>query len=301
MATNTHLILSVTLQIQDTQAKLSPLLCPSFSHVERGAVVLGFILVLSGIIFVIMPHCSYKNGSKTCFYWEPFTPLPPPPQLEILINDSMPATYTSLLKFIYFFGTTKNTLYLKNILPRQNTSLADFLSSTPGEILQEYEVFKMCAFEINVEKSAKIKQEIRALKRNLSTILTVASNEKKIKELKQKIGDLEATIDKMPFSDMYKMLCEPGRAYQFPNILVLLEIAILCPVGNATVERLFSFLKIVKTRMRSSLGDHVLDSLLRIKMESKEELSDEDLEELVDMFKQYLMELSKSGEIRVAI
>ena len=170
-----------------------------------------------------------------------------------------------------------------------------------SETLQEYEVFKICAFEINVEKSAKIKQEIRALKRNLSTILTVASNEKKIKELKQKIGDLEATIDKMPLSDMYKMLCEPGRAYQFPNILVLLEIAILCPVGNATVERLFSFLKIVKTRMRSSLGDHVLDSLLRIKMKSKEELSDEDLEELVDMFKQYLMELSKSGEIRVAI
>ena len=50
-----------------------------------------------------------------------------------------------------------------------------------SEILQEYEVFKMCAFEINVEKSAKIKQEIRALKRNLSTIPTVASNEKKIK------------------------------------------------------------------------------------------------------------------------
>ena len=130
-----------------------------------------------------------------------------------------------------------------------------------SETLQEYEVFKMCAFDINVEKSAKIKQEIRALKRNLSTILTVASNEKKIKELKQKIGDLEATIDKMPLSDMYKKLCEPGRAYQFPNILVLLEIAILCPVGNATVERLFSFLKIVKTRMRSSLGDHVLDTI----------------------------------------
>ena len=114
-----------------------------------------------------------------------------------------------------------------------------------SETLQEYEVFKMCAFEINVEKSAKIKQEIRALKLNLSTILTVASKEKKIKELKQKIGDLEATIDKMPLSDMYKKLCEPGRAYQFPNILVLLEIAILCPVGNATMECLFSFLKIV--------------------------------------------------------
>ena len=148
---------------------------------------------------------------------------------------------------------------------------------------------------------SRIKEEIRALKRNLRTILTVASNKKKIEELNEKIEDLEASIDNMPLSEMYKKLCEPGHAYQFPNILVLLEIAILCPVGNATVERLFSFMKIVKTRMRNSLGDHVLDSLLRIKTECKEELADEDLEELVDMFKQYLVTLSKSGEIRIAI
>ena len=170
-----------------------------------------------------------------------------------------------------------------------------------SETLQEYELFKMCAFQINADKSSKIKQEIRALKRNRSKILTVASNKKRINEITQKIEDLEASIDKMPLSEMYRKLCEPGYAYQFPNILVLLEIAILCPVGNATVERLFSFMKIVKTRMRNSLGDQVLDSLLRIKTESKEELTDEDLEELVDMFKQYLISLSKSGDIRVSI
>ena len=170
-----------------------------------------------------------------------------------------------------------------------------------SETLQEYELFKMCAFQINADKSSKIKQEIRALKRNRSKILTVASNKKRINEINQKIEDLEASIGKMPLSEMYRKLCEPGYAYQFPNILVLLEIAILCPVGNATVERLFSFMKIVKTRMRNSLGDQVLDSLLRIKTESKEELTDEDLEELVDMFKQYLISLSKSGDIRVSI
>ena len=119
--------------------------------------------------------------------------------------------------------------------------------------------------------------------------------------MKKKLGELEASIDKMPLSEMYKKLNEPSYAYQVPNILILLEISIICPVGNATVERLFSFLKLVKTRMRSLLGDNVLDSLLRIKMECKEKLEDEDLEVLVDMFKDYVRELTKSGVIRVEI
>ena len=40
---------------------------------------------------------------------------------------------------------------------------------------------------------------------------------------------------------------------------------------------------------------------MRIKTEYKEELADEGLEELVDMVKQYLVSLSKSGEIHIAI
>ena len=76
---------------------------------------------------------------------------------------------------------------------------------------------------------------------------------------------------------------------------------VLCPVGNSTVERLFSFLKLVKTSLRNHLGDGTLDSLLRIKMECKEKLEDHDLEELVGMFNNYLIDLTKSGLIRIDI
>ena len=85
----------------------------------------------------------------------------------------------------------------------------------------------------------------------------------------------------------------------FPNILKLLEMAIISPIGNATVERLFSFLKLVKTRLRNCLGDGTLDKLLRIKLECTEELEENDLEELVDRFKEYLTDLSKSGIIKI--
>ena len=105
----------------------------------------------------------------------------------------------------------------------------------------------------------------------------------------------------MTLSEVHSALAVPGRSFLFPNIIKLLEMAIICPIGNATVERLFSFLKLVKTKLRNSLGDGTLDKLLRIKCESKEELEDYDLEELVDRFKIYLMELSKSGVIRIEI
>ena len=103
----------------------------------------------------------------------------------------------------------------------------------------------------------------------------------------------------MTLAEMYQKLCSPTRAYLFPNILLLLEMAILCPVGNATVESLFSFMKIVKTWLQNLLSDCSLDSLLRVKLECKDHLDDEDLDELVDRFKEYSIQLSKSGKIRV--
>ena len=67
------------------------------------------------------------------------------------------------------------------------------------------------------------------MKRSLSATLTVASNKQKIISLKQKLSEQEALIDKMPLSEMYQKLCESGRAFLFPNMLLLLEVAILCP------------------------------------------------------------------------
>ena len=105
--------------------------------------------------------------------------------------------------------------------------------------IEEYEIYKTCAYEINSERSRCIKQEIRTMKRSLSATLTVASNKQKILSLKQKIAEQEALIDKMPLSEMYQKLCESGRAFVFPNMLLLLEVAILCPVGMPQLNACF--------------------------------------------------------------
>ena len=55
-------------------------------------------------------------------------------------------------------------------------------------------------------------------------------------------------------------------------------------VGNAIVERLFSLMKITKTVLRNSLGDNMLDMLLRLKVEAPEAWTEDDKEELVELW-----------------
>ena len=58
----------------------------------------------------------------------------------------------------------------------------------------------------------------------------------------------------------------------------------LCTIGNAVVERLFSLMKITKTVLRNSLGDNMLDKLLRLKVEAPEAWTEDDKEELVELW-----------------
>ena len=69
-----------------------------------------------------------------------------------------------------------------------------------------------------------------------------------------------------------------------PNMKILVLLAALSPVGNAVVERLFSLMKITKTVLRNSLGDDTLDMLLRLKVEAPEAWTEDEKEELVELW-----------------
>ena len=71
----------------------------------------------------------------------------------------------------------------------------------------------------------------------------------------------------------------------FPEIFKLINIMVTLPVGTATVERSFSHMKMVKSRLRNRLSDENLDKLLRIAIEGPE-LESVDFEEVLDIFKQ---------------
>ena len=77
--------------------------------------------------------------------------------------------------------------------------------------------------------------------------------------------------------------------------MYLIENSILCPIGNAIMERLLSLLKRVKTDMRNSLGDPNLDKILRIHKEAPKTLSEMELETL--SYSSWMFLLDHKGEI----
>ena len=87
----------------------------------------------------------------------------------------------------------------------------------------------------------------------------------------------------------HRNLSRPGRScrYSSPDTMTiskLLLLACLSPVGNAVVERLFSLMKITKTLLRNRLSDRRLDILLRLNKEAPVKWTEEQAEELVELW-----------------
>jgi hypothetical protein len=81
-----------------------------------------------------------------------------------------------------------------------------------------------------------------------------------------------------------RMMTCPFYIEIFPEIFKLIQIILCLPVGTATVERSFSQMKMVKTRLRNRLSDNSLPRLMRIAIGPK--LKSVNFEEILDIFKE---------------
>ena len=77
-----------------------------------------------------------------------------------------------------------------------------------------------------------------------------------------------------------------GISTAFPNLAKVATILEVLPVTTATVERSFSSMKLIKTRLRSRMGEKTLDHAMRICIEGPDRLSDDTLESVVDNYKE---------------
>jgi hypothetical protein len=68
-------------------------------------------------------------------------------------------------------------------------------------------------------------------------------------------------------SDLSKKLVETKRNTVYPLVYQLLKLAMILPVATTTVERSFSAMKIVKTRLRNRMSDEWLNDCLVIYVE----------------------------------
>ena len=82
-----------------------------------------------------------------------------------------------------------------------------------------------------------------------------------------------------------QLLGNSDIAAAFPNLAKLASILEVLPVTTATVERTFSSMKLIKTRLRSRMGEQTLDHAMRNCIEGPETLSAETLDIVLDHYK----------------
>ena len=72
----------------------------------------------------------------------------------------------------------------------------------------------------------------------------------------------------------------------FPNLASLARLAVVLPVTTTTVERSCSDMKLIKTRLRSRLGEETLNHTMRISIEGPDKLNSEDLDSIIQYWKE---------------
>ena len=82
-----------------------------------------------------------------------------------------------------------------------------------------------------------------------------------------------------------KLISNADLSAAFPNLSKLATILEVLPVTTATVERSFSSMKLVKTRLRSRMGEDTLQHTMRICIEGPDILSNEQLDAVLDYYK----------------
>ena len=75
-------------------------------------------------------------------------------------------------------------------------------------------------------------------------------------------------------SQLTDMVSNDMLTTMFPNLHTIATISLSIPVATASVERSFSQMKLIKTKLRSCLKDTNLSYLMKIAIESLYELTD---------------------------
>ena len=73
-------------------------------------------------------------------------------------------------------------------------------------------------------------------------------------------------------------------ATMLPNLHKLASIGLTIPASTASVERSFSQMKFIKTRLRNRITEYGLSGLMRIAIESPKTLTEQDVEEILDIW-----------------
>lgn len=82
---------------------------------------------------------------------------------------------------------------------------------------------------------------------------------------------------------LFKKLCEDGMHHVFPNLMTLISLSVIMSTTTTGVKRGFSSMKLMCTKLRSSMSVSTLDKLMRI-FSHRQINNDVDWKDIVEYF-----------------
>lgn len=76
---------------------------------------------------------------------------------------------------------------------------------------------------------------------------------------------------------IFQDFCKVGLKSIFPSLFMIIKIGVTLPVSSCSPERSFSKLKLIKTRLRSTMREDQLEYLMRISCETDIKLDSESI------------------------
>ena len=153
---------------------------------------------------------------------------------------------------------------------RFNEKVMDLLSTSatliPKNKFRSFKADDICEMVKKYYPADFTQQEICGLEQQLKHFVVDASNDKELKNV--------STL-----TNLCRCLVETGRHSIYNLIDRLLRLLVTLPVSTASAERAFSFLKIIKTRLRNKMEDNFVANsmLINIEREITEKYSYDDV------------------------
>ena len=119
----------------------------------------------------------------------------------------------------------------------------------------------------------------------LDQVKTVAKRKLQSGELTQSSMYDHINANKPTAADVYAAMCKSGCLLRYTETMKLFKYALLIPPSTSGVERGFSVMNLLVSPLRTSLNEYNIDRLMRICINGPDRFTEEQLEELVDKFK----------------
>ncbi|KAF0746960.1 zinc finger MYM-type protein 1-like [Aphis craccivora] len=131
------------------------------------------------------------------------------------------------------------------------------------------------------EQLVKSNINLISLDKNVSIVLNALSDESDSSSSTCSVDESESVNDSQSILKTYQIFINKGLLNIFPNLFTVLKIGVTLPIFSASPERTFSRLKLIKTRLRSTMIQDRLEDLMIISCESNIKT---DTDKIIDNF-----------------